>query len=138
MTTDIQRHIADGNWEAAKRHAESVVDTQPANPLGHAYLGYVLAHFGNYERAAECLRVATTLDNQLWQAGILLAQVLDRLLRFQEALEVTEAFLKVKPSHPTLVHLREGLKRNVPEKITDSWQKSVFLDWHSVELPQHE
>lgn len=86
------------------------------------------------EAAVDELRRAVALNDQDWEAGTALAQALDRLLRFEEALEVTEHFLRVRPSDPTLNHLHNGLKRNVPYRITDAWEKSVQLDHYEVEL----
>ena len=138
MFPEIELHMKEGQWLEVRRLAEQWTEIQPASPSGHAYLGYALLRLDRLNEAADALQRATTLDGCFWQAGIMLAQVLDRLMQFEEALEVTERFLKVKPSHPTLLHLRDGLKRSVPEKITESWQKSIHLDWHHVELTNQD
>ena len=138
MLESIVQAMKQGNWTDARHLAEQFIQVQPVNARAQAYLG--LCHFrcGDFERALGPLQRAIVLDESFWEAGTLLAQTYDRLLRFEEALEVTNRFLAIRPSDATLIHLKEGLLRNVPQKITDSWQKSTQLDWHRVELTHRD
>lgn len=138
MLESIEQAMKQGDWENARHLAEQFIQIQPINARAQAYLGLCHYRCGDFERAIGPLQRAIVLDENFWEAGTLLAQTYDRLLRFEEALEVTERFLAVRPSDQTLIHLKEGLLRNVPEKITDSWQKSTQLDWHRVELTNRD
>lgn len=138
MLESIEQAMKQGNWEDAKHLAEQFIQIQPVNARAQAYLGLCHYRCNDFEKAIAPLQRAIVLDERFWEAGTLLAQTYDRLLRFEEALQVAERFLVVKPSDPTLTHLRDGLLRNVPEKITDSWQKSTQLDWHHVELTHRD
>ncbi len=138
MIGEIETQIRAGRWLDARHLAEQFLQVQPGNTRAHAYLGLTYYRTGEFEQAVAPLQKAIILDGQFWEAGTMLAQALDRLLRFDEALEVVEQFLVVRPSDPTLVRLKEGLLRNVAPKITDSWQKSTKLDHHRVELTHRD
>jgi tetratricopeptide (TPR) repeat protein len=138
MIGEIEAHIRTGKWLDARHLAEQFLQVHATHARAYGYLGLTYFRTGEFEKALEPLRKAIVLDDQFWEAGTLLAQSLDRLLRFEEALAIAEQFLAVRPSDQTLLLLREGLKRNVPEKVTDSWQKSTQLDWHHVELTHRD
>lgn len=138
MIREIESSLQGGQWLDARHLAEQFLQFNPTNARVYGYLGITYYRTGEYEKALEPLRKAITLDENFWEAGTLLAQTLDRLLKYEAALEVAEQFLALRPSDQTLLHLREGLLRNVPKKITDSWEKSVQLDWHHVELTHRD
>lgn len=138
MIGEIEAQLKQGNWLDARHIAEQLLQFQPTHARAYGYLGLTYYRTGEFELAIEPLKKATVLDEQFWEAGTLLAQAYDRLQRYEEALQVTEQFLTQRPSDQTLIHLREGLLRNVPEKVTDSWQKSTQLDWHHVELTHRD
>lgn len=138
MIQEIEEHMRMGRWPDALHLTEQFLQVQPCNARMHGYVGLCHVRCGDLESAIAPLQKAIVLDEKFWEAGTLLAQTLDRLLRYEEALQVTEQFLTVRPSDPTLIHLREGLMRNVPDRITDSWQKSTKLDWHQVELTHRD
>lgn len=135
---EVEELLQAGRWADARHLIERCLQIQPINAKLHGYLGLCYFRVGEFENSLVPLKRAISLDEGFWEAGTLLAQALDRLLQYEEALEITEQFLVVRPSDPTLIHLREGLLRNVPEKITDSWQKSTQLDWHHVELTHRD
>lgn len=138
MIGDIEECMRKGQWLDALHLTEQLLQVQPTNARAYGYAGLCHYRCGEFEKALVPLNRAIVLDDQFWEAGTLLAQIYDRLLRFEEALQIVEQFLIVRPSDPTLVRLREGLLRNVPERITDSWQKSTQLDWHKVELTHRD
>lgn len=135
---EIESAIRHADWRKAKHLADAKLERHPNQSRLHYYSGLASYRLGDMESAVVELQKAVALNEQDWQAGTVLAQALDRLLRFEEALEVTAHFLKVRPSDPTLVHLHAGLKRNVPEKITDAWELSTQLDWPDVELTNQD
>jgi len=138
MFREIERLVRRSDWEGTLRKALQLLDEHPNQAKLHGYAG--LSHFqlGRFEQAVPPLRRAIVLDEQFWEAGMLLAQALDRLLQFEEALEIAEQFIKVRPSDQRLILLRDSLRRRVPEKITDSWELSRHLDHYEVELTQSD
>lgn len=138
MFWEIERHIRKSNWAEALKATKHLLQDHPSQARLHGYAGLCNFRLEQFESAVDSLRRAVVLDENFWEAGTLLAQALDRLLRFEEALDVVEQFLVVRPSDPTLIHLRNGLQRIVPERITDAWQKSIHLDWPQVELTQSD
>jgi tetratricopeptide (TPR) repeat protein len=138
MIEEIEEKLRLAQWPEAQKLSEALLAEQPCSPQANAYLGLCFFRQGRFNEAVGPLQRAVTLDENYWEAGTKLAQALDRLQRYEEALEVVKQFLAVKPSDPTLIHLKNGLERNVPEKITDSWQKTVFLDHHQVELTHRD
>lgn len=138
MLEAIEDLLKCGRWADALLIAEGAVEQQPLNARAHAYVGLCHFRMGHFDQAVTPFRRAFTLDDNYWEAGTKLAQALDRLQRYEEALEVVDRCLEVRPSDPTLLHLQSGLKRSVPEKITDSWQKSVVLDHYHVELTHRD
>jgi len=138
MISPVEDLLKCGRWADALLIAEGVVEQQPLNAKAHAYVGLCHYRMGNFEKAVSPLQRAITLDENYWEAGTKLAQALDRLQRYEEALDVVNRCLEVRPSDPTLIHLQSGLQRSVPEKITDSWQKTVVLDHYHVELTHRD
>jgi len=138
MISAVEDLLKSGRWADALAMAEKLVEQQPLNARAHAYAGLCHFRMGNYEQAIAPLQRAITLDENHWEAGIKLAQALDRLQRYEEALDIVNRCLVIRPSDPTLIHLQSGLQRSVPEKITDSWQKSVVLDHYQVELTHRD
>ena len=138
MIEEIEYHLSRGQWKMALDKSNELVFDQPSNATAHALVGLSHYRMGDFAEAIEPLKRAVALDDQYWEAGTKLAQALDRLQHYEEALEIVSTFLKVRPSDPTLIHLKNGLERQVPTRITDSWQKSIHLDWHHVELTHQD
>ena len=138
MIGEVEELIQLGKWAEAQTKTEQFLAMQPCNAKANAYLGLCYFRVGKFEEAIPPLKRAIALDEHYWEAGTKLAQSLDRLQRYEEALEIVNQFLHDRPSDPTLLHLQAGLSRNVSEKITDSWQKSTQLDWHRVELTHRD
>ncbi len=139
-TEEIERHLDEGRWKEAFQAAKELVARQPALPKAHAYLGLCYARFGELAKAAESLRTAFELQPHFWEAGIKLAECLDQLGRYEEALEVAQRTLKDRPSDEAVIGLVRGLQRQLPERITDGWQKSLTQSWWMIDLkgPEEE
>jgi tetratricopeptide (TPR) repeat protein len=134
MTDGIEALMRMGQWEAARVETEKLLLDHPASAKLRGYVGLCYYRLGNFEAAAAQLRQATCLDERFVDAGVKLVQALDRLQRYDEALEAAEQFAKVDPNNDTLIHLINGLQRQVPKRVTDSWELSIMLDRHEVKL----
>lgn len=132
MTQEVEQLMARGNWEGAFAACQSLAVEHPSSAKVQGYLGLCLYRQQNFEAAAACFRKALLLDEKFWEAALKLAQCLDRLMQYEEALEAAKAAHKLRPSDPTINVLVNGLERQVCEKPVDGWQKSTIR--HNVTI----
>lgn len=136
MTREIECLMQQGKWDDAMVQIQALIQLQPVNPRLHAYLGMCHMRKNDFKQAEPCFRKAITLDPNFWEAGVRLAQCLDRLLNYKEALQVAEKYLVMRPNDPTLRALVNGLKRQAGAVEEETWQKSTKGAWHNVHLAQ--
>lgn len=138
MLEAIERAIGSGQWnEAAELCRQSLAD-HPTSAKLYAYLGWSYAQLGRPADSVEPLRKAIILEPHFWQASYQLAQLLDRMGRYREALQHARDAIREKPGHPGIEGLIRGLERQVPDEITDAWQLSVKPMFYTVEITHHE
>ena len=121
-----------GNWIQAVDEATAVLANHPTSAKAWAYLGWSYAQLGQLEESIEPLRKAIVLEPHFWQASFQVAQILDRLGRYPEALQHAREALRDKPGHDPIESLIRGLERQVPEELTDAWQLSSKPIYHTV------
>jgi len=134
MTEQIEALLRQGKWTEARCQCDALLEEHPTNARLHGYLGLCFYRQGQFEEAIVPLRQATILDESFVDAGVKLVQSLDRLQRYEEALELAEGFLVVDPNEEQLKVLIKGLRRQIPDRITEGWQRSVHLDRYEVKL----
>lgn len=134
----IEEAIKNGDWQQAKQLAQEFVAEHPTNSQARAYLGLSLMHCANIELAAVELRSAVALDPHFWQAELILAQCLDMLGRYREALEVARRGLKERPSDPKFQSLIRGLERHVDDPVTEGWERSVKPIMYNIDITHTE
>lgn len=137
MFEPIEREMAAGNWIAAAELSEAMVTDHPTSAKAQAYFAWCLVQLDRGSEAVAPLKKAVTLDPHFWQANHQLAQLLDRLGRYAEALDHAKEALKERPGDPKILGLIRGLERQVPEAITDSWQISTKPMFYTVEFTQN-
>ena len=130
--------MAAGNWTQAADEAKAVIAEHPTSAKAWAYLGWALARLGRPSESVEPLRKAIILEPHFWQASFQLAQILDRLGRYPEALQHAREALRDKPGHDPIEGLIRGLERQVPDELTDAWQLSVMPMFHTVVMGVHD
>jgi tetratricopeptide (TPR) repeat protein len=136
ITDEVEKLIGLGQWEEAKTQCERLVVEYPTNARARAYLGLCYFRKNDFCEAAPHFRQAMLLDDKFWEAAFKLAQCLDRMLRFDEALEAARAAHCLKPSDPAITALVNGLERNVTKERTDGWQRTTLQ--HNVYLSNEE
>ena len=137
MLSEIEKLMQQGNWEGAMAAAQQAVSDLPVNPRAHAYLGMCYYRKNDFASASQCFRKAVTLDPNFWEAGVKLAQSLDRQLQYKEALQVAEHYLHQRPNDTTLRTLVNGLRRQQGAVEEESWEKNVKKgQWHNIKLAQ--
>lgn len=124
--------MAAGNWVQAAEEAKAILAEHPTSAKAWAYLGWAYENLGRHAEAIEPLRKAIILEPHFWQASFQVAQILDRLGRYPEALQHAREALRDKPGHDPIEALIRGLERQVPEELTDAWQLSVKPICHTV------
>jgi tetratricopeptide (TPR) repeat protein len=136
MIAEVEALMQAGKWEDAQVQCEAYVQLQPGNATLNAYLG--LCHFrrNEFDKAAVWFRKSVTLEPRYHEAGLKLAQSLDRMMKYKEALEVAKQFLALYPNDAQLRALVNGLQRQHGAEEEESWQKSVKGAWHNVTLSQ--
>jgi len=122
MTDHIEQVMASGNWPQALALSREMVHKLPNSPKLHAYVGICCFRLQRFEEAAASFRTALTLDENNFDVALKLAQSLDRLLRFDDALAAAEIAVKIRPSDTTANVLINGLRRQTGPKSTgDAW-----------------
>src|SRR5687768_15131916 len=94
----VERLLQERKWGEAVVEGRRLVDEHPINARLHALLGLALYRQDDFTGAVEELEKAVILDPFLWEANLKLAQALDRLRRYPEALDAARAGLKVQPN----------------------------------------
>lgn len=136
MLEPIETALNAGKWSEALALCEEFLAEHPTVARLNAYHGWSLIQLGRLPEAVEPLRKAVTLEPHFWQASFRLAQLLDRMGRYAEALQHAKHALKEKPGHRSIEGLVRGLERQVPEDVTDAWQVSTKPMFHTVSMPQ--
>ena len=134
MTQEIDNLMRQGKWDEALAQCQALIQMQPVNPKLHGFLGLIYARKNDMPHAEAAFRKAITLDPNFWEAGVRLAQVLDRMMKYKEGLQIAEHYLKMRPNDPALQALVNGLRRQAGAVEEESWQKSVKGGWHNVTL----
>lgn len=134
MTRELETLIQQGKWDDAIAQCQAIIVAQPVNPKLHAYLGMCFLKKNDFPNAEVAFRKAITLDPNFWEAGVKLAQVLDRQLKYKDALQVAEHYLHLRPNEHALQVLVNGLRRQQGAVEEESWQKNVKGGWHNVTL----
>jgi tetratricopeptide (TPR) repeat protein len=136
MLDAIEGAMAAQNWTLAADLCRQQIADHPTSAKLYAYLGWCEIQLNRPAAAVQPLRTAVILEPHYWQASLQLAQLLDRLGRYAEALQAANDALREKPGHPQIVALVRGLERQVPEEITDAWQVSTKPIFYTIELTQ--
>lgn len=136
MTQEVENLLKQGKLDEAVAQCQVLIQQQPINPKLHGYLGMIYARKNNFPMAEASLRKAITLDPNFVEAGVMLARVLDRMMKYKEGLQVAEHYLHMRPNDQALVVLVNGLRRQAGAVEEESWQKSVKGGWHNITLAQ--
>ena len=124
MTEEVEQMMGRGDWDGALASCQQLVVDHPSSAKLHGYLGLCFYRRASYGDAAACFRKALLLDEKFWEAALKLAQCLDRMMQYEEALDAARVAHKLRPSDPTINVLVNGLERQTTEKTTDGWQKT--------------
>lgn len=126
------------DWDGAIAAARSAIVAYPVNAKYHALLGLCYFRKGSFHQAVDPLRRATILDPNFVDAGIKLAQSLDRSGDYVEAHRVAEEFLRLRPADRTLQGLVMALQDHRDRSHQDGWERSRRLDHVSVRLASED
>jgi tetratricopeptide (TPR) repeat protein len=122
----IEGLMRQGNWDDAMLACRSALQVQPTNAKMHAYLGLCQFQKQDWQGAAGSFQKATALQPDFWQAGAKLAQSLERMRRYPEALDVAREFARVQPNDITLQGLIRYLTPMVRNRV-EGWERTAHL-----------
>ena len=134
MTEHIDQLMARGDWPGALKASQEKVVELPTSAKLHGYVGMCHFRMQQYEAAAKSFRAALTLDDKFFEVALKLAQSLDRLMRYEEALDAANHAHHLRPSDTTVNVLLHGLQRQVQDHSGDAWLKSQHLTRHNVTI----
>lgn len=134
MTEQIDQLMAKGDWPAALKVAQEKVAEIPTSAKLHGYVGLCQFRLRLFEDAVKSFRTALTLDDKFFDVALKLAQSLDRLMRYDEALEAASHAYKLRPSDTTVNVLLHGLQRQVQDHSGDGWMKNIIHARHNVTI----
>lgn len=125
MTQEVEQMMASNNWQGALAKCKELGVQYPTSAKVMAYTGLCFYKAQDFGNAATYFKKALLLDEKYFDAALKLAQCLDRLLLYSEALEAAQVAHKLRPSDPTANVLLNGLQRQVASEPAQAWNKGV-------------
>jgi Flp pilus assembly protein TadD len=122
----LKQLVLENRWDEAAQEVALELCKRPSDPKLHGLQGWCLYQQGRYEEAARAFERATLIDIHYWEAGRMHAECLDRLRRYDEAIQVAERWLRVQPNDRRLRMLAESLGRHHEDKL-GGWTKTRDL-----------
>src|SRR5579862_2839095 len=99
MSESIVALIDEGKWEDAISACQAVLQVQPTNGKYYACVGEAYFQLGRLTEAEPAFKCAYILDPSLWRAAVRHAQVLEKLHRYRDAMDVVAEWLRLKPGN---------------------------------------
>jgi protein O-mannosyl-transferase len=115
------------DWHDMKNFTSALITASPNNPKGYAALGEYYRNIGSTSVAEQYYRKAVSLAAQKATYYGALAEILEKQGRYDEALQLLLAGLKIDPFHPDLHTIAGEIyvnKRNLPEAVA-SFRRAV-------------
>lgn len=95
---------------------------RPTDAKIHAYEGICFFRMGDFASAEPCFMRASTLDERFVDAGVKRAQCLDRMHRYDEALEVAREWHRQRPNDPALNAIIEAHQYRAHPRRVEGWE----------------
>jgi tetratricopeptide (TPR) repeat protein len=107
---------ATATFEKAVDVLEESIRRNPLSAPAHGYLGAALYKIGSYDEAETTLKRALDLDENEYNARLMLVNVYAKSARYNEALEQTNIFLAKNPKAPQRAAM-EGIKQQLEKAL---------------------
>ncbi|MHB8636270.1 MAG: tetratricopeptide repeat protein [Fimbriimonadaceae bacterium] len=127
MSERIAAMMQAGEWEDAIHACQAVLQVQPTCGKFHAALGESYFQVGRLNEAATSFERAYVLDPTLWRSAVRHAQVLEKLHRYRESMDVVTEWLRTKPGNTDLLGLKEFLETQPESQEHDGWERTRRL-----------
>lgn len=121
----IETAMKAGRWAEGRQACREAIFDRPTDARIHAFEGICLFRMGDFASAEVCFMRATALEPRFVDAGIKRAQCLDRLHRYDEALEVAREWKVQRPSNPALIAIIEAHQYRANPRRTEGWEISA-------------
>lgn len=118
----IEALIRNARWQEAERACRHLLCARPADARLNAFQGICLFRMGDFAAAEPCFMRATVLDPWFVNAGVKRCQCLERLRRYDEALELAREWLAKRPNDPTLGAILRFYGNRPDASRTEAWQ----------------
>ncbi len=114
-----------GRWSEAQQACREALMARPTDARIHAFEGICFFRMGDFQTAEGCFMRATALDPRFVDAGVKRCQCLDRLRRYDEALELAREWHVQRPNDPALNAIIEAHQYRANPRRTEGWEISA-------------
>lgn len=118
----IEAAMKSGRWAEGQKACRELLISRPTDARIHAYEGMCFFRLGEFSQAEACFMRATALDPRFVDAGVKRAQCLDRMHRYDEALEVAMEWRTLRPGDPALNAIIEAHQFRANPRRTEGWE----------------
>ncbi len=121
----IEAHMRHARWMDAQRLCREALFSQPTNAKLHAFEGICFFRLGDFAAAESCFMRATALEPSFVDAGVKRCQCLERLRKFDEALELAHEWRAKRPHDPVLNTLIRTHGHRPNPRRTEGWEAGL-------------
>lgn len=125
MYQEIENAMRTGKWSEGRRLCREMLMARPTDAKLHGYEGVCLFRLGEFAEAEPCFGRATALDPRFADAGVKRCQCLDRLHRYDEALDLAREWHVQRPNDPALNAIIEAHQYRATPRRTEGWERSA-------------
>lgn len=125
MYQEIETAMRRGHWSEGARLCREMLINRPTDAKVHAYEGMCLFRLADFAAAEPCFARATALDPRFGEAGVKRCQCLDRMHRYDEALELAREWHVQRPNDPALNAIIDAHQYRANPRRTEGWEVSA-------------
>lgn len=123
----IEELMRKGDWDGACKACEAILQIQPTNAKVLGLMGMCQFRSSDFVGAETTFRKATALDPHFIDAGIKLAQCLERQKRYEEAFNEASEWQKQRPNDRILSGMVEFLRPHARGN-KQGWEQNVGIN----------
>lgn len=121
----IEAAMRAGRWTEGQQACREALMARPTDARIHACEGMCFFRLGDFPSAEPCFMRATALDPSFIDAGVKRCQCLDRMRRYDEALELAREWHTKRPNDPALNAIIEAHQYRANPRRIEGWEISA-------------